>query len=172
MAKSNELVLENTYIVYPNFKGAPANVVIDGKPREVNTDGSRKFNVALDPAVAEELAAQGYNIKFPKEEESSRLPYLPVVLSKGPDVQTWIQIVLVDNGNGRFLDITDPNQLAMLDDIAVGCRTNIIISPYNWIVNGNSGTTAYTKKLYIYLDDINPELAPTKLEFEKGINFL
>ena len=112
MAKTNELVLENTYIVYPNFKGAPANVVINGKPREVNTDGSRKFNVALDPAVAQELAAQGYNIKFPKEEESTRLPYLPVTLSKGPSVQTWIQIVLVDGGNGRFLDITDPNQLA------------------------------------------------------------
>ena len=169
---NNELVLENVRIVYPNFKGAPAQIMINGKNREVNTDGSRKSNVTLDPMVAQELLEQGFNVKLPTEENPNRAPYLPIVLSKGPNVQQWVRIALVDNGNGRFLDITDPNQLAMLDDITPGCRVNAVLSPYYWDVDGKSGITAYTKKLYIYLDDVDPELAPSKLGFEKDINFL
>lgn len=172
MANNNELILENTRIVYPNFKGAPSSVMINGKNREVNTDGSRKFNLALDLNVAQELLEQGYNVKMPTEDKPNRAPYIPIVLSKGPNVQQWVRIALVDDGNGRFIDITDPNQLAMLDDITVGCRVNAVLSPYHWEVDGKVGITAYTKKLYIYLDDVDPELAPPKLGFEKDINFL
>ena len=60
----------------------------------------------------------------------------------------------------------------MLDNVAPGARANIILNPYNWTVAAKSGVKAYTKKLYIYLDDIDESLAPHMEDFERNINYL
>nr|DAR94957.1 MAG TPA: hypothetical protein [Caudoviricetes sp.] len=163
MANQSQITLENVRIIYPNFAG---------RESDYNTKGSREFAVALDPSLAEELASQGLNVKFPSEDKANRPAYLPVTLSNGPDVQPWISIVLVNQGNGTIVNNGDANQIAMLDEVVAGALTNIIINPYNWAAAGRTGIKAYVNKVYIYIDDIDPALAPEKDKFAQQINFL
>lgn len=163
MANTQDITLENVWIMFPNF---------GGRVTDHNKLGSREFSVKLDPAVGTELASQGLNVKFPSEEQPNGKVFLPVTLSNGPTVQPWIKVVLVNDGVGTILDVNDPEQLAMLDTIAPGARANLILSPYHWTVGTNSGIKAYVKKLYIYLDDVDPELAPQLASFERDIRYL
>ena len=152
MANQTQLTLENVRIIYPNFAG---------RESEYNTKGSREFALALDPELGQELAAQGLNVKFPAEDQPN-----------GPEIQPWIKIVLVNNGNGTIINPTDVSQIIMLDEVTAGARANVIVNPYNWSAAGRTGIKAYINKLYIYIDDIDESLAPAKDKFEQDINFL
>nr|DAQ75946.1 MAG TPA: hypothetical protein [Caudoviricetes sp.] len=163
MANQTQLTLENVRIIYPNFAG---------RESEYNTKGSREFALALDPELGQELASQGLNVKFPTEDQPNRPVYLPVTLSNGPEIQPWIKIVLVNNGNGTIINPTDVSQIIMLDEVTAGARANVIVNPYNWSTAGRTGIKAYINKLYIYIDDIDETLAPAKDKFEQDINFL
>lgn len=163
MANSQQVTLENVRIIFPNF---------GGRISDHNKIGSREFSVQLDPELGKELARQGWNVKFPSEDKPNNNVSLPITLSNGPTVQPWIKIVLVNNGQGTIVQPDDVEQLAMLDNVAPGARANIILNPYNWTVAAKSGVKAYTKKLYIYLDDIDESLAPHMEDFERNINYL
>lgn len=163
MANSQQVILENVRIIFPNF---------GGRISDHNKIGSREFSVQLDPELGKELARQGWNVKFPSEDKPNGNAFLPITLSNGPTVQPWIKIVLVNNSQGTIVQPDDIEQLAMLDNVAPGARANIILNPYNWIVGANSGIKAYIKKLYIYLDDIDESLAPHMEDFERNINYL
>lgn len=163
MANQSQITLENVRVIYPNFAG---------RESEYNTKGSREFGIALDPALAEELASQGLNVKFPSEDKPNRPAYLPATLSNGPEIQPWIKLVLVNQGKGTILNNADTNQLAMLDEVTAGALANVIINPYNWSAAGRTGIKAYVNKLYVYIDDIEPSLAPAKDKFEQDIEFI
>ena len=164
MANVQQLTLENVRISFPNF---------GGKVTDKNKNGSREYNVLLDPEVGFELAQQGWNVKkLPTEEEPNNCPYLPITLSNGPIVQPWIKIVLVNNGHGIIVQPDDAEQLALMDGVTTAARANVILSPYHWTVNGNSGIKAYTNKLYIYVDDIDDSLLPHMEDFEREISYL
>lgn len=161
---AQQITLENVRIIYPNFSG---------RENDYNNDGSREFSVVVDPEIGAELASQGFNVKFPTEDKPNRPVSLQITLSKGPVLQPWIKVVLVnEDNNGTLIDLEDRNQLSILDEIVAGARVNVILNPYNWSVAGRSGIRAYVQKLYIYTYDIDPALAPQLEDFEKGINFL
>ena len=91
----------------------------------------------------------GWNVKFPKEkddidpEEDTRNPYLLVSMN----FDTYApKIVLIDDVNGNSL--LDKDSVAMLDWADIE-SCDIVIRPYNWSVNGNSGKKAYLKSLYV-----------------------
>lgn len=163
MANVQQLTIENVRIIFPNF---------EGRTTDRNKIGSREFSALLDPELGAELASQGWNVKFPTEDKPNQNIYLPVTLSSGPMVQPWVKIVLVNNGQGTIVQPDDVEQLAMLDNISAGVRANLILSPYHWTVNGDSGIKAYVKKVYIYLDDIDPNYAPHMEDFERDIRYL
>lgn len=163
MANTQQLTLENVRIIFPNF---------GGRVTDHNKLGSREFSALLDPEVGAELASQGWNVKSPAEDKPNQNTFLPVTLSNGPTVQPWIKIVLVSNGHGTIVQPDDVEQLAMLDNVIPGARANLILNPYNWTVGGNSGIKAYVKKIYIYLDDVDPEFTPHMEDFERDINYL
>jgi hypothetical protein len=163
MANTQQLTLENVRVIFPNF---------GGRVTDHNKLGSREFSALLDPEVGAELASQGWNVKFPAEDKPNQNTFLPVTLSNGPTVQPWIKIVLVNNGHGTIVQPDDVEQLAMLDNVTPGARANLILNPYNWTVGSSSGIKAYVKKIYIYLDDVDPEFAPHMEEFERDINYL
>lgn len=129
--------IENARIGFKNFEGR------EGK---YNKAGDRSFAVFLDRQSAEAMAADGWNVKFPAEvpgqdPEDARDPYLSVSVSidKFPSI-----INLVSNGSptrliGEEAGILDWTELESVD---------LILRPYEWSVNGNSGVKAYLKKGY------------------------
>jgi len=130
--------LENVRIGFRNF---------EGRESQFNRKGECSFAVFLDRQLAEDLVSQGWNVKFPKPndninpEEDTREPHLQVSVTYDnfpPD------IFLIANQNPTKLD---GNSVSMLDWAELE-NVDLVIRPYTWSVNGNSGVKAYLKKGY------------------------
>lgn len=131
--------LENVRIGFRNF---------EGREGMYNKKGERSFAVFLDRRTAEELAAEGWNVKFPKEqlnivdpEADTREPYLQVSVSFDfypPNV------FLISNERPTKLG---EEEVAMLDWAEIE-NVDLVLRPYEWSVNRNSGIKAYLKSGY------------------------
>lgn len=136
MAK--ELVMESVQIGFRNF---------EGREGPYNRKGDRDFVVFLDRAFAEELDKEGWNIKWPKPndyinpEEDDRNPYLPV--SVGFEFYP-AKVYIISNEN---VTMVGQDEVEMLDWAELE-NVDLVIRPYEWEVNGNSGVKAYLKAGY------------------------
>lgn len=136
MAK--ELVMESVQIGFRNF---------EGREGPYNRKGDRDFVVFLDREFAEELEREGWNIKWPKPndyinpEEDDRNPYLPV--SVGFDYYP-AKVYIISNEN---VTMVGQDEVEMLDWAEME-NVDLVIRPYEWEVNGNSGIKAYLKAGY------------------------
>jgi|SRR5690625_1309425 len=136
MAK--ELVMESVQIGFRNF---------EGREGPYNRKGDRDFVVFLDREFAEELEREGWNIKWPKPndhinpEEDDRNPYLPV--SVGFDYYP-AKVYIISNDN---VTMVGEDEVEMLDWAEME-NVDLVIRPYEWEVNGNSGIKAYLKAGY------------------------
>jgi hypothetical protein len=131
--------LENVRIGFRNF---------EGREGMYNKKGERSFAVFLDKHTAEDLAADGWNVKFPKEdrtqvdpEADAREPYLQV--SVGFEAYP-ANVFLISNGNPTKLT---EDEVPMLDWAEIE-NVDLVLRPYEWSVNRNSGIKAYLKSGY------------------------
>lgn len=144
--------LENAKIFYRNFAGAETRV----NPR----GGARSFCVYIDdPAVADDMARDGWNVKIrePREEGDEPRPYIQVAVSfDGPYPP---KVILVCNNNPTPL-----NELTIKDlDTADIINVDLVIRPYQWSVNGKGGVKAYLKTMYV---TIEPDEFADKYQFD------
>ena len=136
MAK--ELVMESVQIGFRNF---------EGREGPYNRKGDRDFVVFLDREFAKELEREGWNIKWPKPndyinpEEDDRNPYLPI--SVGFDFYP-AKVYIISNEN---VTMVGQDEVEMLDWAEME-NVDLVVRPYEWEVNGNSGIKAYLKAGY------------------------
>ena len=131
--------LENVRIGFRNF---------EGREGQYNKKGDRSFAVFLDRQTAEAMAADGWNVKFPKEnpdrvdpDEPERDPYLQVSVSFNffpPNV-----FLISDDRPTRLSE----DEVAMLDWAEI-VNVDLVLRPYEWTVNRNTGIKAYLKSGY------------------------
>lgn len=139
MVREN-LVMENVRIIFKNFSG---------KEDTYNRAGSRNFCVLIDdPEEAEKLAQMGWNVKYLKPLEEGMAP------------QAYIQVtVSYKNIEPNIYMVTNRNKVRLSEstvgnlDSADIKNVDLIISPYNWEVNGKSGVKAYCKTMYVTIDE-------------------
>ena len=135
----NTVVIENAQIRFRNFAG---------KEGKYNKEGDRNFAVLLDPDTAEAMAQDGWNVKTLKSREEGEpgTPYINVAVSfKGRPPH-----VVMITSRGR----TDIHEDAIeLLDWAEIRNADLIIRPYNWEVNGESGVKAYLKSLFMTIEE-------------------
>lgn len=132
----NNLEFENVQIGFRNLSGTEG---------PFNKNGDRNFVVFLEPDMAHDLADQGWNVKFPvenKDDEYKRLPYLPVGVSYEPYPP---KIAVINNGVPTILS---EQQVGMLDYAEIE-TVDLVVRPYNWTVNGQTGVKAYAKAMYV-----------------------
>lgn len=134
MVKSN-IVIEDARIGFRNFSGEAG---------KFNPAGRRNFCVFLEQELGEVLENDGWNVRWlkPKDEDDSPVPYLQVAVSFD---NIPPKIVLVTGKGKTLLDESSVNIL----DWAEIATVDLIIRPYNWSVNGNSGVKAYVKSMYV-----------------------
>ena len=143
MAKYDKIKIENARIVFRNFRGEEKK---SPNGKIVNRKGQRNFSVVIeDPVMAEELAAEGWNIKHfrPREDEEDEPgAYLPVKVSfdKKPP-----HIYMVSGKTKKLLD----EETVGTVDIAEIASVDLTITPYNYEVDGRSGISAYVKTMFI-----------------------
>lgn len=151
MVKDN-LVMENVRIMFRNFSG---------KEDKFNREGNRNFCVAIDdPDEANRLADIGWNVKRlnPLEENGDPQYYLQVAVNY-KNIEP--NIYMVTNKNKVRLSESTVGNL----DSADIKNVDLIVSPYNWEVNGKSGVKAYCKTMYVTIDE---DVFAGKYDFDGG----
>lgn len=124
------LQIDDARIVYRNFSGAES---------KFNRKGDRNFALVIpDEATADDLRAEGWNIKVkpPRDADDTPFMYLPVKIKfteRGP------KVYLISGGNTTVLD---EETVDLLDDIDI-LSVDMDIRPYDWEMGGKEGRTAY-----------------------------
>lgn len=132
------LNIENAQIGFRNF---------EGREGMYNKKGERSFAVFLEMDLAEHLTKEGWNVKYPKQsdtidaDDDNRNPYL--IISVGFDYFP-AKVFLISNGNPTRLG---EEEVSMLDWAEIE-NVDLVIRPYEWSVNRNSGIKAYLKAGY------------------------
>lgn len=119
-----------------------------GKEQKFNPEGKRNFCVEIPDDMVEQLRDDGWNIKHtrPRDEDYEPRAYLKVNVSFDnypPDVY------LIADGKKVPLD---EETVGMIDHADI-VNVNVTISPYTWDVNGNTGVSAYLKRIYVEIED-------------------
>lgn len=131
------VVIEDAKIIFLNFSG---------KEGQYNDAGEKNFCVLLDVGLAQDLKADGWNVKYLKPQDGMEHgdPYLQVKVSykyRPPKITlvTW---------NGKTpLGEEECGILDMIDIETV----DLILNGSEWSVRGESGVKAYLKTLYVVL---------------------
>jgi len=147
--------MEGVRIIFRNFAG---------KEGQYNREGDRNFAVLLDDKTAEDMAADGWNVKWlrPREEDADAgreepQAYLPISVNfKGRPPR----IVLITS---RGRTNIDEGQIEMLDWADI-INVDLIVSPYAWTVNDKSGIKAYLQSLYVTIQEDPLELKYSELD--------
>ena len=131
---ANDLLIENARIMFRNFAG---------EADKYNSAGNRNFCVALDSELAQELEREGWNVKYlnPREEGDEPQAFIKVKVNFSGRPP---QVFMVTSRNKIRLDEDTVNLL----DYADIRNTDLILSPYDWTVNGRTGRTAYLQSLF------------------------
>lgn len=138
----NTVLMEGVRIIFRNFSG---------KEGQYNREGDRNFAVLLDDKTANVMAEDNWNVKWLKprdDEESDDTPqaYLPVSLNftgRPP------RIVLITSRGRTNLDEDSVNLLDWADIINV----DLIVRPYEWVVNDKTGIKAYLQSIYVTIEE-------------------
>lgn len=131
----NSVTLENVRIGFRNFAGQAG---------PYNAEGVRSFAVFLDPEIAQDMLKDGWNVKFlkPREDETEPQAYLSVAVSyKGRPPRA---VIVTSKGRTPI----DESSIETLDWVDIA-SVDMILTAYEWSVNGNSGIKAYLSSIYV-----------------------
>ena len=130
-----------------------------GLEKPLNRAGDRNFCIGLTPEKAQELLDMGFNVKVrdPKEEGDEPLYFLKIFLNfKYKDAP---RVYLVTSRGKRELD----EHSVQIVDYAEMSKVDLTFREYNWEVNGNTGTKAMLKNMYVHIveDELDMQYADT-----------
>lgn len=137
------VLLEGVRIIFRNFTG---------KEGQYNREGDRNFGVIIpDAATAEQMLADGWNVKYLKpredDEEGEETPWLPVKVSFDKGRPPKIMLV-TDRGRTGL----DEEAVDMLDWADIK-NVDMIVRPYEYNVNGRTGISAYLQSMYVTIEE-------------------
>lgn len=141
------LEIKGARITFKNFSGIKT---------QFNREGQRKFAVIIDdPAAAEQLIADGWNLKLRKSHDEDAVPVYSLE----------VKVNFVDPSEGRpgpkivrIIDEkefpVDSSTISQIDsDDIISCSMSI--RPYEYDVNGKRGISAYLRTLYVFIESDN-----------------
>jgi len=143
-ANDKNVVMENVRIIFRNFSG---------KEGQYNREGDRNFAVLLDDKTAEQMAKDGWNVKVLKarEEGDEDQPYLTVAVNfKGRPPRV---VMVTSRGRTNLGE----DEVSVLDFADIK-NVDLIVGPYEWVVNGKTGVKAYLQSIYVTIEEDALEL--------------
>jgi len=143
MAENDGTVLmEGVRLIFRNFAG---------KEGKYNAEGDRNFGVVIDDKTAEDMLADGWNVKYlkPREEDEDETPtpWLPVAVGYGKGRPPRV-VVITSRGRTNL----DENSVEMLDWAEI-TNVDMIVRPYHYEVRGDKGVKAYVQSIYVTIEE-------------------
>lgn len=138
--KLKNKVFEDVEIRFRNFSGNEG---------QYNRAGDRNFCMLLEPDVAAAMIVEGFNVKYLKpreEDEDVQQAYIKIKINfrgRPPRIRMITSRGQTDLGEGE-INILDWANIE---------KTDLIISPYEWDVNGNQGITAYLQSIAVTIEE-------------------
>ena len=158
VATADNLIIEDAEVIFRNFAGAE---------KTFNSAGDRNFCVILEPKLADKLKKDGWNVKELKAREEGDEPrqYLQVAVnySKGRPPR----VLLISNNGKNRVDLGS-DEVEMLDyaDVKIW---DLVLNPYPWDVNGNTGIKAYLKNAFVTINENALELKYADMDEENQV---
>lgn len=136
------ITLENVPIVYKNFLGEKG---------QYNEEGERSFNIIIeDPDMAEQLAADGLNIKPYLDEDGNITSYhFQVKVNYNSRRPPRIYRVTQEGRRQQFLD---SKQVGMLDSVTVS-SVDITFGTWVWRESPLPNVSAYCNVMYAKVEE-------------------
>lgn len=150
----NTLSIAGATIMFRNFSG---------KQTEYNRKGDRNFCVLLDSVTADQLLADGWNIKsLKKKNEDDEQRYYVQVTVRYDNFPPRIYMYV-----GRKKTLLDEETVGLLDKAELS-NVDLVISPSNWNVNGGSGVKAYVKTMHATIAE---DVFASKYDYDDDVPF-
>ena len=132
-------LVEDARLVFKNFKGAEG---------QFNREGDRNFSVVLDPVAAEQMEADGWNVKYLASREEGEDPTPIIEVSVKFKVRPP-RIVLITTDTRTQLSEKEVEVLDYADikTVDVFCRG------YEWEVNDKRGIKAYLQTMMVTIHE-------------------
>ena len=138
--RPDPIIVEGARIKFKNFAG---------EARQYNPAGQRNFVLCLPDELAQQLTAEGWNVKW----KPGRHPEDP------DEAQLVVKVKYNESGDGRSRDpityLVQGRRKIALDGRTVGVldrlaplNIDLVVRPYVWDINGNVGITAYLDEIY------------------------
>lgn len=152
MAKPQTIMLEDVNIVFRNFSGAEG---------PFNKAGDRNFGLLVDPDSAEAMEKDGWNIKYLKPRDEGEEPQAWLKIKVNFNGRPPKVVLISENGDGQKSKTPLEESMVSILDWAPIKTVDLIVTPYEWTVNGNTGVSAYLQSLYVTLeqDDLEKKYA-------------
>lgn len=147
----DRLRLDGARVIFKNFRGQKGIY---------NSDGSRTFSLVIeDPARAADLMDLGWALKPLKDEDGNVEAYhLPVKINF--DSRQPPRVYKVSMSNSTQVQL-DEKTIDMLDYLPID-YVDIILNPYQWTVNKESGVKAYCQSMYVIIEEDELDLKYAK----------
>jgi hypothetical protein len=137
--ENKSFMVEDARIIFRNFSG---------KEGQYNRKGYRNFAVVLPYDIAEEMIADGWNVKYleAREEGDTDTPIIKVKVRF--DVRPPRIVMLTSTTRTQL----DENSVEILDwaDIKT---VDLIARGYYWDTNGKNGWTAYLQSMFVTVEE-------------------
>lgn len=140
MPPNNQLVtVEDARIIFRNF---------EGREEKFNPKGRRNFGLILPIELADEMLANGWNVKYlkPREEGDVPQPWIPVRVAFGTKPPKLVQVTR------RGKTMIDEDLAETLDWVDIE-YADVTISPYDSVVSGKSYRTAYAHTVVLKIEE-------------------
>lgn len=137
--QAKTFMVEDAQLIFRNFSG---------KEGQYNREGDRNFAVILTPDVAEQMLADGWNVRYlqARDEGEVDTPYISVAVNfnNRPPRVVMITSTARTNLNEDTVEVLDWTDIRICDLIARG---------YEWSVNGKTGIKAYLQSLFVTIEE-------------------
>lgn len=135
-----QIIITDCKIIYTNF---------EGREDQYNKNGNRTFDILLENEDADILAKEGYNIKYPLNEEGERDYERSPRLRASVSYKLYEPKVYIINGEQKT-KLTEET-VGTLDNVDIE-YCDIVLTPYHWESNFGKGIKPYLKSLYAVIE--------------------